>query len=613
MAGADEHRLAQLAVIRAKQRLIRCEMCEHFHQLEDCLEFQRLCHTRRDEFCRDKGICLICLKHHNYGACPDRGRRVCGRRGCSSLTHHELLHCEHLMPAPRTDWETVPDEEPVMHLNQAGRPIAGPSEIGLPRSLNDSGITESEDEEAEEGAAPSQSGNNQEKSLSEQAREREEALDRAIEHLEALRRGDVVMIDTPRVRLPPRAYEENCLLCKKGGRNRPKHDLGYCPQFLSFSLSERERLATKYACGLCLNVDHYVSSCPSSQRECGIYGCRIQHHPLLHRVQYLEPLSPEDDEVFNWPRHQHARQDGIETLNKCAVCQDQHDTRECPIWPIRGMDRINQAMQNWICMKCIRGEHGYCPAEQIVCGVNGCVQHHDPFFHPRTDQHWVRLNNNDSWGELLRLHQEWKERQEVCYQGYNLSARQERVRTVEQLGDQQKLVVRYGETLDQMPPYFIRRGPLGDIVMPEQTFRMLAEGFQHAGTMARELTVNTMRQFLLNMDKGMRQTLLAEEFDKLRDDPFRFRRVLRHPDETEESFAFRTARRQVAIDLWRPAAQEDARATDEQNERSTSESENSTPSGSETEESEPYRRPTNRLVLSGNPNEGNDSEGTPNT
>ena len=110
----------------------------------------------------------------------------------------------------------------------------------------------------------------------------------------------------------------------------------------------------------------------------------------------------------------------------------------------------------------------------------------------------------------------------------------------------------------------------------------------------------------------MRQTLLAEEFDRLRDDPFRFRRVLRHPDETEESFAFRTARRQVAIDLWRPAAQEDARATDEQNERSTSESENSTPSGSETEESEPYRRPTNRLVLSGNPNEGNDSEGTPN-
>ena len=137
-------------------------------------------------------------------------------------------------------------------------------------------------------------------------------------------------------------------------------------------------------------MDHYVSSCPSSRRECGIYGCKIQHHPLLHRIQYLAPLSSEDDEVFNWRRHQQARQDGVEAFIKCAVCQDPHDTRECPTCPVQEPGRIRRAMQNWICVKCNIGKYGYCPAGQMICGVNGCVQHHDTFFHPESDLLWER-------------------------------------------------------------------------------------------------------------------------------------------------------------------------------------------------------------------------------
>ena len=95
-------------------------------------------------------------------------------------------------------------------------------------------------------------------------------------------------------------------------------------------------------------------------------------------------------------------------------------------------------------------------------------------------------------------------------------------------------------------------------------------------------------------------------------DPLRLRRLLRHEDETEESFVFRTACRQVALELWPPTLEESPRTRAEPSEHSTSESEDSTSSESGNEDSEPYGRPTNRLVLSGNPYEGNDSEGTPN-
>jgi len=81
------------------------------------------------------------------------------------------------------------------------------------------------------------------------------------------------------------------------------------------------------ACAIGLDVEHYASICPSSRRECGVYGCQLNNHPLPHRLQYSEPFSSEDDSTFNRPRHQQARQDGAEQWDKCHMCQDQHDMR----------------------------------------------------------------------------------------------------------------------------------------------------------------------------------------------------------------------------------------------------------------------------------------------
>ena len=141
---------------------------------------------------------------------------------------------------------------------------------------------------------------------------------------------------------------------------------------------------------------------------------------------------------------------------------------------------------------------------------------------------------------------------------------------------------------------------------------MLAEGYQHTGYAARKLTVSTMRQLLLNMDKGLQQTLLADEFNRLRNDPLRLERLLRYEDETDESFAFRTAKRQVALELWPPTTEGDPRIGEDASRFFARENRRSTSSGGGQEHLEPRRRTTNRLVLSGNPNEGNDSEGTPN-
>lgn len=175
MPKLDPHKQAQYDVIRAKQLMIRCEYCQHFHELEYCLEFRMLSHTAKREFCQGKGICIICLRYHGFNGCPDRGLRVCGHRGCNALTHHQLLHCEHRGPIPSEMWTVTAPEEPVTHVNEAGASVAGPSEVGLIQSLNDSGLMDSDEEERSSNEIAGDP-EMREVNLSEQAKARAENL-----------------------------------------------------------------------------------------------------------------------------------------------------------------------------------------------------------------------------------------------------------------------------------------------------------------------------------------------------------------------------------------------------------------------------------------------------
>jgi hypothetical protein len=304
-------------------------------------------HIERMDFCRYKDICMICLKIHPYDGCPDRGRLFCGESGCHSLSHHRLLHCRDRGTVSSEVWDLAPQEEPIRHVNHEGRALAGPSEMGLTmvsafQQLDDSGISDPADEVeeggvetteradaavagpsglgqvgatptqepevvettesidgavagpsggAQAGATPPSEPEAEMLTLDEETRIRAEALQRALARLQALETEERAMLGVGAIDTPPRARGMCCELCRKGGILRPRHSLGDCPQFVALGISARERVAIEFACGVCLEVEHYTAACPTARRECGIYGCRLPHHPLLHRIQYLEPLS----------------------------------------------------------------------------------------------------------------------------------------------------------------------------------------------------------------------------------------------------------------------------------------------------------------------------------
>jgi hypothetical protein len=162
--------------------------------------------------------------------------------------------------------------------------------------------------------------------------------------------------------------------------------------------------------------------------------------------------------------------------------------------------------------------------------------------------------------------------------------------------------MRYENTFNRLPPYAVKRTRTGEILLSERTFRILAEGYQHAGNLARELTMNALRQLLLQMDKGVRQTLLAEELNMGRDAPARFQMLIQGAGETDESYAFRLAKRAVAMELYPPTSSADPEATTDSEDLEPSDS------GSEPGPSTGRVRAEGRPTLSGNPYEGDGSE-----
>ena len=78
----------------------------------------------------------------------------------------------------------------------------------------------------------------------------------------------------------------NCVCCGSD------HSLWECPMFRSKNADERAQIvASNRCCFSCLRVGHRSRDCRSA-RTCGVEGCYLRHHKLLHGSKRLRRLGP---------------------------------------------------------------------------------------------------------------------------------------------------------------------------------------------------------------------------------------------------------------------------------------------------------------------------------
>jgi hypothetical protein len=197
----------------------------------------------------------------------------------------------------------------------------------------------------------------------------------------------------------------------------------------------------------------------------------------------------------------------------------------------------------------------------MICGVNGCSHHHDPFFHWGAEDQVIRAEGGeggeppaDSWAATFQRHVGWEKEVEITYQEKQLTSRHERMRVLEILGDHRPVEVRY-ENLRNMPPYSFRRNEIGEVVMSERTFRTMSNAFSHNGLLAEMIAGGAVRRMLIELDPETRRKVLAEEITlaaRNRDHPKRLARMRKGATETDEGFALRVAKRALALELLPP-------------------------------------------------------------
>jgi len=146
---------------------------------------------------------------------------------------------------------------------------------------------------------------------------------------------------------------------------------------------------------------------------------------------------------------------------------------------------------------------------------------------------------------------------------------------------------------------------------------MLVECYEHNDLFHRQNTMHTLRGILMRMPEALRDQVLGDELNFERNDPERTRRFEQGREEPDEDYAFRLAKRAVALELYPPgeASEEDqggalqeehGEETGGQNEDTSSEepsedSDDAGPPPGNPYERAPIRHP--RPVLSGNPHE----------
>jgi hypothetical protein len=81
------------------------------------------------------------------------------------------------------------------------------------------------------------------------------------------------------------ALEKKCLFCKKSYHRVPQ-----CQEFKKASVEDRWSWVKRQRCCFgCLNYGHSAKEC-KLKKICGIDGCEISHHQLLHKSRMMEQL-----------------------------------------------------------------------------------------------------------------------------------------------------------------------------------------------------------------------------------------------------------------------------------------------------------------------------------
>jgi hypothetical protein len=79
------------------------------------------------------------------------------------------------------------------------------------------------------------------------------------------------------------ALEKKCLFCKKSNHRVPQ-----CQDFKKISVDDRWSWVKRQRCCFgCLNYGHSAKEC-KLKKPCGIDGCEISHHQLLHKSRMME-------------------------------------------------------------------------------------------------------------------------------------------------------------------------------------------------------------------------------------------------------------------------------------------------------------------------------------
>ena len=119
-----------------------------------------------------------------------------------------------------------------------------------------------------------------------------------------------------------------------------QHRLDSCPLFLEKSVDSRaEFVMSSNACFYCLKSGHKSRYCRMA-RPCGIDGCRVRHHRLLHGSRRLSRPAI----VGETNNDNHSNEDDTTRVIAAACKTDQHATTLLQVVPVRIMGEQGRSM-----------------------------------------------------------------------------------------------------------------------------------------------------------------------------------------------------------------------------------------------------------------------------
>ena len=360
----------------------KCPQCHEAHQFDACPVILGMTPHQREARRKIFGLCRNCLSNPHQSYCANR---TCYH--CSSPFHHALLHVyvdephygtnevSELRRATRQRGVTLED------YKRAGPNASTSRAFPVDKSdvLSPTGEDESKMESGEAWCVINKPTSKEEQSEAAQQFVTRENLETALDEVKKLLLHK--NSEEPSLKRAVNDREPviplRCSLCLM-----EKHCLDRCPEFVSAGLQRRiQLLEIHYACSRCLKTGHRVDDCQQNRIGCGFHECGMDHHPLMHRTRYFPHLTYMENV------HRSIDKEFYHNPQSCQVCSSKlHLTEACPLWPAARNDRLGEAKHLGLCTICLCPRHEdegtSCPAEEQVCGVNGCPYSHHPILHP---------------------------------------------------------------------------------------------------------------------------------------------------------------------------------------------------------------------------------------